>query len=154
MHSMNIAHLFCGDELCVHTVYFIRLFTLYRLLSSRQSRLIEGFKNWILIFWLHFKSADLGVIYFQTWEYNLKKIYIHLYLLSRILHVLKVSRLTFSPIIVLSPDFSISTSGFKAQALIVLSYLALSIFFPNKTLFLREAFWIQACCGTYAEVPC
>ena len=66
----------------------------------------------------------------------------------------KSLKLTFSPIIVLSPDFSISTSGFKAQALIVLSYLDLSIFFPNKTLFLREAFWIQACCGTYAEVPC
>ena len=60
---------------------------------------------------------------------------------------------TFSPITVLSLAPSISRSGFRAHASMTCVYFGLFIVFPNKMLFLREAFWIQACCGTYAESP-
>lgn len=60
---------------------------------------------------------------------------------------------TFSPISVISPPGSTSRSGVKAQASRTQRYFGSLQSFPNRMLSRSVAFWIQACCGTYATEP-
>ena len=61
---------------------------------------------------------------------------------------------TFSPISTMSLPGRMSRSGPKAQASRVLPYLILFTSFPKRMLSFSVAFWIQACWGTYATLPC
>lgn len=61
---------------------------------------------------------------------------------------------TFSPISVASPAGRMSRSGSSAQASSTLWYHSFDFSRPNTMLSWTVAFWIQACWGTYATVPC
>ena len=53
-----------------------------------------------------------------------------------------------------SPAGRMSRSGSSAQASSTRWYHVFSFSRPNMTLSWTVAFWIQACCGTYATEPC
>lgn len=59
----------------------------------------------------------------------------------------------FSPISVMSPAGRISKSLIISQAIIVLTYFALSRGLPNKILSRIVLFWIHDCYSTYANLP-